>query len=210
VTICQKWVQTRAAELIPICSPLPFAVLRRDTIRNAPLSIIRSGKFPASLAVGVGQDENSPPAMACACFSRREQACLWRVAHSAKALGDVGKSQIDMAFDIFAEDPFGTDLSGDPGDVGPQVPGIVRSPAFSSAAEGLAGITGRDDMNAAAPWSAIEGSQIVPNKGFAQGRVFHPGHEGGRSMGFPLDISHSPISRLCDVQAKIKPAISGA
>ncbi|MBB6191213.1 hypothetical protein FHS51_001435 [Sphingobium wenxiniae] len=158
----------------------------------------------------MGQDEDPSPAMACACFSRREQSCLWRVAHAAKAVGDVGKSQIDMPFDIFAEHPFGIGLSDDAGDVGPQVARIVAPPAFSGAAEGLAGITGRDDMNAAAPWPAVEGFKIVPNRGLAQGRVFHPGHEGCRSMGFPLDISHSPISGLGDMQSEIESAVAGA
>jgi hypothetical protein len=204
-----KWVQTRAAVLIPICLPLPFTVLRRDTIRNVPFAIIRSGKFPASDAVGVGQDEDPAPAMARACFSRREQSRFCCIAQLAKASCDVGKSQIDMAFDIFAKEPFGPDFVGDSGDFGPKVTGIVGSPPLSGMAEGLAGIAGSDDMNATAPRSAVEGSQIVPNRGLAQGRIFHPRHEGGRRMGFPLDVSHSPVSGFGDVQAKVEAGITG-
>lgn len=115
-----------------------------------------------------------------------------------------------MAFDIFAEDPSGSDLSDDPGDFRPQVPGIVATAARAGEAEGLAGIAGSDDMNAAAPCSAVEGSQIVPNRRRCQGRVIHPRHESGRRMSFPLDESHSAISWLGNMQAEIEARISCA
>lgn len=115
-----------------------------------------------------------------------------------------------MAFDIFAEHPSGSDLSDDPGDFRPQVPGIVATAARAGEAEGLAGIAGSDDMNAAAPCAALEGSQIVPNRRRCQGRVIHPRHESGRRMSFPLDESHSAISWLGNMQAEIEARISCA
>jgi len=115
-----------------------------------------------------------------------------------------------MSFDIFAEHPLRPDLIDDSGDVWPEVAGIVDAAPGAGQAEGLAGIAGRDDMNAAAPWSAVEGSQIVPDRRRRQGRVFHPGHESGRRMSFPLDESHSAISGLCDMQAKVQACISCA
>ena len=193
---------------MPICFPVPFFVFARETIRTCPLSIRRSGKLPASLAVGVGQDEDPSPAMARACFSRCEQARFWCVAQFAKASGDVGKSQIDVPFDIFEEGPFGPDLVNDAGDIGPEVAGIICTAALSGMAERLAGIAGRDDMNAVAPRAAIKGFEIVPNKRLSQGLVFHPGHESGRSMGFPLDISHSAISFFGDMEAEVQASIS--
>lgn len=158
----------------------------------------------------MGQDEEAATPVARACFSRREQSRLWAVAHCAKVSDDVGKSQIEVAFDIFAEQPLGPDLVGDPGDLGPEVSGVVSAAAFARGAEGLAGITGRDDMNAAAPSAAVEGAQIVPNRRLAQGLVFHPRHESGCCVSFPLDISHSAIGWLCDVQAEIEAGIAGA
>ena len=115
-----------------------------------------------------------------------------------------------MAFDILQEDPSRADLAHDPGDVGPEVARIGVAPAVAGLAEGLAGITGRDDMNAAAPRSAVEGSQIVPYRPRSQGVVAHPRHESGRRMGFPLYVTHSAISGLGDVQAKVETAVSGA
>ena len=148
--------------------------------------------------------------MASACFSRRKQSRLNAVAQSLKVADDRGASQIEMAFDIFAEDPSRPDLSDDPCDLGPQVPGIVSASPQPGRAEGLAGITGSDDMNAVAPRLAVEGSQIVPYRRRSQGRVRHPRHESRRCMGLPLDITHSAISGFGDVQAKVESGIARA
>nr|WP_315025295.1 hypothetical protein [Brevundimonas diminuta] len=143
-------------------------------------------------------------------FSRREQSRRDAVTHALKLSGDVPKTQGDVAFDVLQEDPPRADLAHDPSDVGPQVPRIGVAPAVAGLAERLAGITGRDDMNAAAPRSAVEGSQIVPYRRRSQGLVAHPRHESGRRVGFPLDVTHSAISGLGDVQAEVEAAVSGA
>ena len=148
--------------------------------------------------------------MGCASFSRCKQARLCAVAHAGKASGDFGKAQGHVTFDIFAEHPFGSGLVNDAGDVWPQVPRVVFAEPLSGRTERLTGIARKDDIHASTPACAVKGAQIVPNRGFAQRRVLHPRHEGGRRMGFPLDISHSPISGLCDVQPKVEAAISCA
>lgn len=148
--------------------------------------------------------------MACAHLSRRKQARRCSIAHAGKFSDDVGKAQIEVALDVLEEDPFGAGLVDDPGDFGPKVPGIVTPPALSGDAERLAGIAGSDEMNAAAPWSAVEGSEIVPYKRLSQRLVFHPGHESSRRVGFPLDVTHSPVVGLSDVQPEIKSSISSA
>lgn len=57
--------------------------------------------------------------MATARFSRREQADLCRVAHALEVGDDLGQSQIDVALDVLKEDPDGSDLVDDAGDVRP-------------------------------------------------------------------------------------------
>ena len=165
--------------------------------------------YPASDAVGVGQDEEAATPVACAHFSRCEQARFCAVAQTLKACGDFGKSQIDMPFDVLGENSAGPDFADDPFDLGPQVARVEFAAPLSGEAEGLAGITGREDMNAIAPLSAVERSEIVPYKRRLQGRVFHPRHESGRCMSFPLDVTHSSIARLCDAEAKVKAGIAG-
>jgi hypothetical protein len=158
----------------------------------------------------VGQDEEPPATVACASFSRCEQARLCRVAQAAKAIDDVGKSHSEVSLDVLAPHPFGSDLVDDAGDVGPQVAGIGVAASLAGIAEGLTGIAGRDEMNTAAPRPAIEGSEIVPDRCLIQGLVCHPRHESGRSVAFPLDESHSAISRLGDVEAEVEAGIAGA
>lgn len=148
--------------------------------------------------------------MACAHFSRCEQARFCAVAQTPKACGDFGKSQIDMPLDVLGEDRLRSNLADDPLDLWPEVAGIAIATSLSRKAEWLAGIAGREDMYAVAPRSAVEGSQIVPDKRRLQGRVFHPRHESGRSMSFPFDVTDSSISGLGDREPKIKAGISGA
>jgi hypothetical protein len=115
-----------------------------------------------------------------------------------------------VSLDVLEEDPLGIDLPDDPGDLGPEVPGIVGAAPDTGEAERLAGITGKDEMNSAAPRSAVEGSEIVPDRCRIQGLVFHPAHESGRRMGFPFDVTHTAISGLGDMDAEVEAAVAGA
>ena len=115
-----------------------------------------------------------------------------------------------MSGDVFEETPFGGDFADDPGDVRPEVSGIVCAAPKPAEGERLAGITGRDKMNAAAPRPAIKGFEIVPDRSRSQGRVRHPRHEGGRGKTVSLDITHGAISGFCQMQSEIQSADTGA
>lgn len=82
--------------------------------------------------------------------------------------------------------------------------------SFAGDAKRLAWITGREDMNSVAPRLAVERFEIVPYKCRSQGLVCHPRHESGRSVGFPLDETHSSIGWLGNGEAEVETAISGA
>ena len=115
-----------------------------------------------------------------------------------------------MAGDVLEEAPFGRDLADDARDLGPEVARVLLAAPVAAQREGLAGITGKDAMNAAAPRAAVEGSQIVPDRSRCQGRVRHPGHEDRRGESVPLDETHSAVSRLGQMQAEIEASDSGA
>lgn len=66
---------------------------------------------------------------------------------------------------VFEEDPLGAALDDDPRDIGPEVPGVVGTLAFASGTEGLAGISGEDDVEGAAKGPGIEAAQIIPDRG---------------------------------------------
>lgn len=115
-----------------------------------------------------------------------------------------------MSLDVFAEDPLDVGLPGDPGDFGPEVPGVRPASPASGRGEGLAWISGSEAMNAPTPRAAIEGSQVTPHRSVSQGLVRHPRHESGRGVSFSLDITNSSIAGLSDVQPEFEAADAGA
>ena len=56
----------------------------------------------------------------------------------------------------------------------------------------------------------VECSKVGPDRRVIQGRVFHPRHETGRGVGFPLDVTDSASAGLCDSHAKIQASGAGA
>ncbi len=113
-----------------------------------------------------------------------------------------------MPFDVFTPDPLGLRFVDDAGNVGPEVTWIRVAGAMTGVTERLTGITGREEMNSAAQWSRVEGSQVVPDRSLTQGLVFHPGHESGCCVTFPLDESHSAVFGFGDVQSEVEAAVS--
>jgi hypothetical protein len=115
-----------------------------------------------------------------------------------------------MPADVFKEAEARLDLAHDPCDVGPEMPWVFVAELASGDGERLARIAAMDDIHQAAPRSAIEGANVVPDRRAIHGRVLHPRHERGRRIGFPLDVTHSSISGVGDVQAEVETSGSGA
>lgn len=171
-----------------------------------------------ALARGVGQcvtladgeDEQAFAPVRCADFRRRKQACRKPVAHVDQLSGDFGKSEAEMMGDIFEEYDGGIAFADDARDMGPQVARIISAEAPPGDREWLARVTRSEDIHDAAPWSAVEGGNVVPDRCRIQDLVFHPRHESGCCIGFPLDVTHSPVSGTGDVEAEVEPACTGA
>ena len=115
-----------------------------------------------------------------------------------------------MPADVLEETNAGFDLAHDTGDVGPEVSWVFVSELASGDAERLARIAAMDDIHQAAPRSTVEAGNVVPDRRAIQGRVLHPRHERGRRVGFPLDVTHSSISGVGDVEAEVETSGSGA
>ena len=92
-----------------------------------------------------------------------------------------------MPKDVFEENPFGAAFADDAGDLGPEVPWIVGTAAFSGRAEGLAGISGQHSVEGPAEGPGIEAAEIIPD--WRRGEI--PGSLGGDEDGtgpvFPFD-----------------------
>ena len=113
----------------------------------------------------MGQDEDAQPLVRRADFCRAEQARRRRVAQSPELSQDSFEAEGDVTGDVFEEDPLWAALVDDAGDVGPEVAGIVGTAAFPGRAEGLAGISGKDDIKRAAEGTGVEAAQIGPDRG---------------------------------------------
>lgn len=154
----------------------------------------------------MGQDEQALAPVRRADFSRREQSFRNPEAQVFQLASDLAISEVEMIGDVFEEHPFGCALGDDPCDMRPQVPGIVGSPAPTGDAERLARVARSEDVHRAAPWAAVEGGNVVPDRRRIQGLVFHPRHEDGRGEGVPLDITHSAVPGLGQHEAEVEPS----
>lgn len=115
-----------------------------------------------------------------------------------------------MIGDIFEEDDRGGALADDARNVRPEMARISFAEAPSGNREWLARVARSEDIHEAAPWSAVEGGNVVPDRCRIQGLVCHPRHESGCCEGFPLDVTHSPVSGTGDVEPEVEPAGTGA
>ncbi|KAF0173146.1 MAG: Uncharacterized protein FD162_2024 [Rhodobacteraceae bacterium] len=156
-----------------------------------------------------GKDEQPFAPVGRADFRRREEACRKAVAHADQSAGDFGEAEAEMMGDILKEDEGRFDLADDAGDMRPEVAWVVDTPALARDRERLARIARSDDVHCAAPRSAVEGCNIVPDNSLIQGRVFHPRHESGCGEGFPFDMAHSTISGDGDGEPEVEPARAG-
>ena len=104
----------------------------------------------------MGQDEDALPLVRRTDFCRAEQTRRRRVAHAPKLSQDGLKTEADVTGDVLEEDPLGSAFSNNPGDLRPEVAGIVGPAAFASGAERLAGISGQHDVEGPVEGACIE------------------------------------------------------
>ena len=159
---------------------------------------------PGCRLIGVGQDEDAQPLVRRADFCRAEQTRRRRVAQSPKLSQDGLESEGDMPGDVLEEDPSRAAFADDAADIGPEVPGIVGAATLSGRAEGLAGISGEDDVKGAAKGSGIKAAQIVPDRGRVEIPCALGGDEDGARPVLPLDEGAGVIAGFGEHEAQIK------
>ena len=135
----------------------------------------------------MGQDEDARPLVRRADFCRAEQARRRRVAQSPKLSQDGFKAEGDVTGDVFEEDPLWAAFPDNPGDVGPEVAGIIGAAAFASGTEGLTGISGEDDVEGAVEDPGIEVAEIIPDRGRGEIPCALGGDEDSARPFLPLD-----------------------
>ncbi len=184
---------------------------RRISVRFPPLDRVPEQARGVGQVVPLadGKDEEPLALVGRADFRRREEACRKAVAHADQFAGDFGEAEAEMMGDILEEDEGRLDLADDAGDMGPEMAWILAAEPSACHRERLARIARSDDVHRAAPRTAVEGSNVVPDNSLIQGRVFHPRHESGCGEGFPFDMAHSTISGNGDSEPEIEPTGPG-
>jgi len=152
----------------------------------------------------VGQDEDAEPLVRRADFCRTEQTRRRRVAHVPKLSEHGLKAEADVTGDVLNEDPLGSAFTNNAGDLGPKVAEIIGPTAFSGCAEGLAGISGEDDVEGPAKGPGIEAAQVVPDR--CRGEVSRAlgGDEYSSGPVFPFDKGTRVIAGLGEHEAHIQ------
>ena len=141
---------------------------------------------------------------------RREQARRRRVAQSPKLSQDGLEAEGDVTGDVFEEDPFRAAFPDDAGDVGPEMAGIVGATALSGCAEGLAGISGEDDVEGAAKGPSIEAAQIVPDRSLGEIPAALGGDEDRSWPVLPLDEGAGVKTGFGEHEAQIQASAASA
>ena len=152
----------------------------------------------------MGQDEDAQPLVRRADFCRAEQTRRRRVAQSPKLSQDGFKAEGDVPGDVFEEYPFGAAFPDDAGDVGPEVTGIVGATALSGRAEGLAGVSGEDDVESTAKGPGVEAAEIVSDRGWGEVPGALGCDEDRARPVFPFDKGAGVIAGFGEHEAQIK------
>ena len=143
-------------------------------------------------------------------FCRAEQARRRRVAHAPKLSEDGLKPKGDMAGDVFKKDPLWAAFADDAGDIGPEVPRIVCATALSGGTEGLAGVSGEDDVEGAAKGTGIKAAKIIPDRGRGEVACALGSDEDSSGPILPLDEGPGVIAGFGEHDAHIQPSAACA
>jgi hypothetical protein len=109
--------------------------------------------------------------------------------------------------DVLAEETKRPALGDDANDLVNEETLVEDAEALSGDAVALAGIAGSDPMNAATPWSSVEGGKVRPDRRGSQIARFHARDQKRGGCGFPLHVSdatrvgHSKLDAEADAGA---------
>jgi hypothetical protein len=143
-------------------------------------------------------------------IARSESKPLRVIPSRGKVANDDVEPASSESCRVFHEDESGQYVANDTIEVRPQ--SRLGSPDPGALARGTdvrTGETTRDEIHSAAPRSAVEGLNAIPDRRPIQGRAFHARHESGRAVGLPLNKANSSVSRDGDRQCEVESSDSG-
>lgn len=166
-------------------------------------------RFSFAEARGVDQEEHPCPLVRGANVTCANDGPDATIASGFEVLADAGNNT-SCSGDVLPEEERGLALDGDP-DMFEEEPraAAIQPGALPGEAEILARCAASDEIHESTPRASVEGAYVVPDRSRRQPRFFHPGHETGRSKGFPLDVHHR-LHSAGGKEAEIEPSDSGA
>jgi hypothetical protein len=129
-------------------------------------------------------------------------------------LGQVGEDEVKGptskdCWHVLQEDVSRFHLANHAPEVGPQPTVICRAAPLPCDREGLAGEPRRDNIHDSTPRAAVKGGKVIPDRSRIQGFVFHARSKDGRGVGFPLNVTHGPVSRHGKAESEFEAANPG-
>lgn len=115
-----------------------------------------------------------------------------------------------MVGDVLEETPAGSDDAEVLLDEGPEVSRVVSAPLLPGDRERLARIAANDAVHASTPRSAVEGSEIRPQRRRIQLSRFHMRNQDVAGIGFDLHIADRSSSGKRQSNAEIESSSAGA
>ena len=109
-----------------------------------------------------------------------------------------------MPGNVFEEHPFGAAFADDACDLGPEMAGIVCTTTLSGRAEGLAWVSGENDVEGTSEGPGIETAQIVPDRGWGKVSCALGVDENGSRPILPFDKCAGVIAEFGEHDAQIK------
>lgn len=161
---------------------------------------------------GVCQDEDPLASMRSSDLVRTQSEPLRIEPEFGKRSKNDVEASKSKSCDVLHENVSGLNFANDSCKLKPQTGSVPLDDSFASSrnADVLAGESSRDEIHFSTPRLAIEGRDIVPDRSPIQGRVFHPCHESGCGMGFPLDVTQTAIGvSEGDSEPKLEAANAG-
>tara|TARA_R110002020_G_scaffold44181_2_gene127721 strand:- start:2740 stop:3261 length:522 start_codon:yes stop_codon:yes gene_type:complete len=166
--------------------------------------------FFQSDAVGDRQDKDSLPLMWRADFSRAEYSPRRCVTKAFQVFDNFSESEADVSFDVFKKASNRSNCFDVLPDVGPEVSWVFCAFALPCCAEGLAGITASEKVNALSKAVCWQGFKIRPDRCRNQLSRFHLCNQVRSGEGFDLHMSDDSMFKSGKVKSSLDATVSSA
>ena len=189
VGVCQIWFIATASRISATIAPINLSL----RLRCVPSGFTASSEQPSvsfqSLAFAVGHDEHPLSLVRSANFSRAEYSPRRAVTESFQFCNDFSQPKGDVSFDVLEEADSGSQNANAICDGWPEVPLVFGSESLTGCAEGLAGITAREDVHLSRKLCPREGLEIAPDWSRIKLPAFHAREKEFDGGCFPLTVS---------------------